>query len=71
MELVHYRYPEGVTRPIAIKDPGEGHLAFAVSDADAEYERLAALGGSERGARPVTRRRMLRSLPPARLRYSP
>ena len=44
MELVHYRYPEGVARPIAIKDPGEAHIAFAVADADAEYERLVALG---------------------------
>lgn len=44
MELVHYRYPEGVTRPIEIKDPGEGHIAIAVEDADAEYARLVALG---------------------------
>ena len=44
MELVHYRYPEGVARPIQIKDPGEAHLAIAVEDADAEYHRLSALG---------------------------
>jgi len=44
MELVHYRYPAGVARPIQIKDPGEGHIAIAVSDADAEYARLIGLG---------------------------
>ncbi len=44
MELVHYRFPAGVARPIEIKDPGEGHIAIAVEDADAEYARLVALG---------------------------
>jgi len=44
MELVHYRYPEGVARPIEIKDPGEAHLAIAVMDADAEFLRLTTLG---------------------------
>ena len=44
MELVYYRYPAGVTRDIGIKDPGEAHICIAVADADAEYERLVALG---------------------------
>ena len=44
MELVHYRYPAGVARPIEIKDPGEAHIAIAVEDAQAEYERLVGLG---------------------------
>jgi catechol 2,3-dioxygenase-like lactoylglutathione lyase family enzyme len=44
LELVHYRYPLGVPRPIEIKDPGEGHICFAVDDAQAEYERLVGLG---------------------------
>jgi catechol 2,3-dioxygenase-like lactoylglutathione lyase family enzyme len=44
LELVHYRSPRGQSRSIAIKDPGEAHLAIAVADADAEYERLVGLG---------------------------
>ena len=44
LELVHYRYPAGLPRRIAIKDPGEAHLAYAVEDIEAEFARLVALG---------------------------
>lgn len=44
LELVRYVFPEGETRHIEIKDPGEAHLAIAVADADAMWRRLTAAG---------------------------
>lgn len=44
LELVQYVTPEGTRGDRQIKDPGQAHLAIAVSDADATYERLMAAG---------------------------
>ncbi len=44
LELVHYRIPEGRRSEAEIRNPGEAHLAIAVTDADATYERLTAAG---------------------------
>jgi catechol 2,3-dioxygenase-like lactoylglutathione lyase family enzyme len=44
LELVQYLHPEGTMGERQIKDPGQAHLAIAVSDADATYERLTAAG---------------------------
>lgn len=44
LELVRYIAPDG--RPLAreIRDPGQAHIAIAVDDADATYQRLIAAG---------------------------
>ena len=44
LELVKYEVPEGRRATPEICNPGEGHLAIAVDDADAWYERLSAAG---------------------------
>ena len=44
LELVQYFSPAGHRAEAEIKNPGEGHLAIAVEDADAMYERLTAAG---------------------------
>lgn len=44
LELVHYLEPKGRRSEAEIRNPGEGHLAIAVDDADAWYERLSAAG---------------------------
>ena len=45
IELVWYERPVGQRVPDPqIKNPGEAHLAIAVDDADAWYERLSAAG---------------------------
>ncbi|MEX2202770.1 MAG: VOC family protein [Actinomycetota bacterium] len=40
LELVEYVRPQGVRREGRINDPGAAHLAFTVTDAWSEYERL-------------------------------
>lgn len=44
LELVEYVVPRGTRQDPARHHPGSGHLAFAVPDIDAEYERLAGAG---------------------------
>ena len=44
LELVWYERPPGRRADAEIKDPGQAHLAVAVEDADAMYERLTAAG---------------------------
>lgn len=44
LELVKYHVPEGHRAMPEICNPGEGHLAVAVDDADAWYERLTVAG---------------------------
>jgi lactoylglutathione lyase len=44
LELVKYYVPEGHRATPEIANPGESHLAIAVDDADAWYERLNAAG---------------------------
>ncbi len=44
LELVWYDRPKGRRSEAEIKNPGEAHLAVAVADADATYERLSAAG---------------------------
>lgn len=44
LELVQYVAPEGTRGDINIANPGAAHLAFAVDDLDAEYDRLSAHG---------------------------
>ena len=44
LELVEYRSPRGVRGDIATCNPGAAHMAFAVEDAVATYERLRSHG---------------------------
>jgi catechol 2,3-dioxygenase-like lactoylglutathione lyase family enzyme len=44
LELVRYRSPAGRTWEAEIRDPGQAHLAIAVSDAEAVHARLEAAG---------------------------
>ncbi len=44
LELVRYVSPDGRVLAREIRDPGQAHLALAVEDAQATYERLAAAG---------------------------
>lgn len=44
LELVEYVSPRGRRGEAEIRNPGEGHLALCVDDADAEYARLRSLG---------------------------
>lgn len=44
LELVQYLTPMGHRGDKGIANPGAAHLAFAVEDIDAEYERLTARG---------------------------
>ena len=44
LELVEYVSPKGTRGDINVCNPGAAHLAIAVRDADAEYERLSAAG---------------------------
>lgn len=46
LELIQYVHPAGKPLPQEVNDPGAAHLAFAVSDIAAEYERLCAAGVS-------------------------
>jgi len=46
LELVAYLTPAGRVAPREIRDPGASHLAIAVDDADATYERFRAAGVS-------------------------
>lgn len=40
LELVEYRTPRGVGRPLPTNDTGVAHIAFVVDDLRAEYARL-------------------------------
>ena len=44
LELVRYHAPDGRRSEREIRDPGQAHLAIAVADADATYDRLVAAG---------------------------
>ncbi len=44
LELVHYIVPRGRRSEPEIRNPGEAHLAIAVEDAHALYQRLTAAG---------------------------
>lgn len=44
LELVCYETPRGRRSEPEIRNPGEAHLAIAVEDAQAMYERLSAAG---------------------------
>jgi lactoylglutathione lyase len=44
LELVEYATPKMAPSKLERALPGTGHLAFAVEDIDAEYERLVGLG---------------------------
>ena len=44
LELVEYVVPRGVRQDPARYHPGSGHLAFAVVDIEAEYQRLGGAG---------------------------
>jgi len=44
LELVEYVLPRGQRGDVAIWNPGAAHLAFAVGDIHARYEKLAAAG---------------------------
>jgi lactoylglutathione lyase len=44
LELVQYLTPRGTRGDINISNPGAAHLAFAVADLNAEYDRLRKLG---------------------------
>ncbi len=44
LELVRYHAPDGRPSNREIRDPGQAHLAIAVDDAAATYERLRAAG---------------------------
>jgi len=43
-ELVEYVVPRGVRGEVEIRNPGQAHLALAVTDIHAMYERLMARG---------------------------
>ncbi|WP_422771099.1 VOC family protein [Plantactinospora sp. WMMC1484] len=44
VELVEYVVPRGLPSPARRCDPGTAHLAFAVADIDATYQRLRSYG---------------------------
>ncbi len=44
LELIQYIHPTGQRSEPEIRNPGEGHLAIAVEDADAVWQRLSAAG---------------------------
>jgi lactoylglutathione lyase len=46
LELVEYVSPRGERGDINVCNPGAAHLALAVRDIDAEYQRLSAAGVS-------------------------
>lgn len=45
LELIEFVAPPGSGSPsLAVSDPGRGHIAIAVDDVVAEYDRLSAIG---------------------------
>ena len=55
LELLQYLEPAGEAGSMETANPGIGHLCFIVDDLDAEFQRIAALGGSFRSSTPVAR----------------
>jgi len=53
LELLEYVEPQGVPISQGTNDPGSGHVALAVDDIDAFYERLVEAGVTVRSA-PIT-----------------
>lgn len=53
LELLQYLEPPGVPTHPETRDPGTGHVCFAVDDIHALHGRLAQAGFPARSARPV------------------
>lgn len=55
LELLQYLHPPGEAAEMETSNPGIGHVCFVVSDLEAEFGRITALGGVFRSRGPVER----------------